>query len=550
MKKKNKRKPQKTNRKPTKWNLLGLLELLAVVLLYFQRNTIISMCGQQGSAYFFTCMHFLLAILLLLPGVVAMVMEEMVEEMINREQYRNSIWMMYSGFWVTGFFLVVVGIVLFTGFSSYQSAFLYGQGQFMTLVLLFLALSLDAISSIVLGFLNGIRKRKHQKVVVFLRRLLHFIFLLIFSLAYRGQGIKVAGVLHNQEYIGLYTASGAALGIFIGSLAAFLYTFYLYHCYRPKLNRMIRGDKSRKVLDTHDFFRLLLRRACPMGLALLLFCLPAFTDQWIFISVLEGKEKLLSSYQWGAYAGVFYSAILFPVLLLVMRMFESKKMMDKALKQESAQAIRKCNSTLKAEGLLFAFMGMLLAMILAEPFTETILGHQSLFACRIIYAGAPLLLLFYYAFTNYMLLLYGGYYGYLLVDGGVSLFVHWLFSFLLMKNTGLGVYSFIIAGYISLLLLCVLTYFHLYYAYKCRDKFRRLLQPAIVCLITGVAALLLRLVFCLFMPAILTLVLTIALSVLLLMFFIIHFKVIDVYEFAEGNLGNHIYQICHFLRMI
>lgn len=527
-----------------------LAALFSMLFIVIQRFVIISNTNIQGSAYFFSVFQFILVFSMILPLVLPSVIEDFVKESIEREQYKNARRVMYSGFMISVLYFVVMAIVVLFGFKAFQNIFLLGKSVFFITLSLLISVFFNTLAGVYLGFLAGIQKEEYSKINACLKNFVQIIFILIFANALIKYGEKVAGVLNNVEYRFIYGATGAAIGFVLGGIVSLITAIFMFKQNKKKIRKMMKLDSSRKTLDVYDLFRLISGKSFPAGLALLTLGIGLFADQWIYFSSMDGKERVLLSYQWGNYAGVFQSFMLFPILIILYICNENKYKVQRILLLENIIDIRKLNHELKKFSLIISISAMSLIMITAKCFMKGILGQESSYGLKIIYAGAPLLIFICYGLVNFFILAHSEKITSLIIDSLISFGVHLLFAIILVNNTNLGIFGIIIAAYIFVITFSVLSYLHLIKEFKCQEKFNKWIAPIVCSLIMAVVSLLVNLLFGLFMPAWLNFIFVNIIGIVVLLIALLKSNCVESYELTDIPLGNLVYRFCCLIRIL
>lgn len=547
--KQNRNKRNKTNFANNEFTF-QLFSLLSIIMLFLQRIVILNQSGMQGGAYFFSVYNFMLLFGLLLPFTLPVIIADYTREICAKEQYKNAKRVLYAGFMISTIYNIALAIIAISSYLTFKNVFLLGDFELLIFIFIFSGMVLFSYTGVLVGFLNGIQRHALTNICNLIQTIMQLVFMIAFSGIFLKYGNKVAVVLKNEEYKYSYAASGAALGYLIGVIIALLFAVFIYNKNIKRFNKQLRNDLSRKTLDVYDCFRLVSAKVFPYGLCLFLGVLPLFIDQWVFLADSHNKNNVLVSYEWGAFVSVFGSFLAFLVILIYSICIGYKKDFLKHYKNKNASDLRKINSKIKNFSMILGLFFMMVVLILAPEFTESFAFAESRFAVRLLRACAPLLCLTSYATAELGILILAEKFKKCILNGLIAVATHILIVLVFFKNTGAGIYAFLIGGYVSVIVFAVLSALVIYSELKCKDKIKTLFfKPGISVGIASVLCLLLHLLFGLFMPAWISLLVNIIITMVALLIALCKTQCLDEFSLSTSPYGQVIGRICSIMHL-
>lgn len=255
--------------------------------------------GENGVAYMAAAVETYAVMHILTFAFLPQAMEKLIRTRAAKGQHKNA------GRVFTGalFLALIAGLAVslaMYGLSALwmEKVLLLPYGRFAFLLLL-PAYFISAICAVLKGFFQGTGTAMPTVVAQTVKYIFLLTFALIFCYILGGYGKKAAVLLRNEDFYGMYAAGGAALGITLAVLLAFVFLFLVYMGAGRRMKSKSR-EGMRMTEDYSHILRLLVLSMLPPAGAACLLKLPELLGLFFFQ---RGQEDI---YQ-GAYAyGMFY----------------------------------------------------------------------------------------------------------------------------------------------------------------------------------------------------------------------------------------------------
>ena len=550
-----KKQKKKKNSSAKGWgqkNILEIIIFMTILSCIMKRVAIIWQIGIQGSAYFFSVYDVLVCFWVLLPVSLRQVVYKLVESRVSMTQYKNSFRVMYSAALMAVIYAIITIILCYSLTDFITTNFLPGNGGVLAYYIMIPTILFLGFSNVIRGFFEGLFSVIPSLFSVFLEQICMLLGIIIFSGLFTEYGEKISVVLANPENLYAYGAAGAAVGYLCGALVGGILSFVIFIVNKKSIRRKNRRDETRKNEDVYDLFVIIFKHLLPLGLVLLLVSSFEVFAQWIFFRCQNMmQEQILLSYQFGAYAGIYRTVILVPLLLIFAYSIRNINLLELGMRSGDFHEVRfKAFSMLKtAMAISFGFAAY--SLVMAGPIVRGLFGLDSDLAIRFIRIGFAGILFMGFYITVTLILLGMGKNHACIMNGLISVFVYVILVFALATRTDMGIYSLIIGFLIYSALSAILSYFVLVKEMRnLPDVSKTFIVPFLSALAVGVVSLICNLIFGLFMPDILN-----AISVFII-FFISYYACLvkggcfNAYEIENSKFGFILAPLGRILRIM
>ncbi len=271
--------------------ILIIIFLVVIIgLMWFLRQM-----GANGSGYFIICLQLCLLPIGSFMVFFPQVMEKLIRSRMSKGQYRNAekVW---KGAVLYGVFIGIFSAIILFGLSEFFSVKILGiPNSLFGFRFLIPAVAFVCFSFVLKGYFQGIGSG--------LPTVLSDIIFYAFSgcIAYwimselKDYGLKVSGLLHNDDFNAMYANAGASIGVLLGSFITMIFLIVLFlFTDRTKRKHFRTGMKM-----TEDFpyiFRLLGLSMLPYILVGICVNIPAFVDLIYLRTAGDGNLNFVAQY--------------------------------------------------------------------------------------------------------------------------------------------------------------------------------------------------------------------------------------------------------------
>ncbi len=255
-------------------------------------------------------------------------------------------------------------------------------------------------------------------------------------------------------------AAGGTLGTSMGALMALIFLVFIYLVYRPVMKKQQRRDRVSEAMSLGDTYKLILWTAIPIILSQTVYQLSGIIDVSLINWVLPGRGisgTQISSWQ-GIYSTQYRTLVSVPIAVstaIASSMVPS--LVASYIGKDKHAVHRKVNLAVKFN-MIIAFPSAVGMAVLAVPIIHSIypsmdyhMGSMMMIigsSCIIFYALSTVTSGVLQSIDQMRLPV---------IHSLISLIVHIILVWILMRFTGLGVYALVIGNVTYPLLVCVLN---------------------------------------------------------------------------------------------
>ncbi len=474
--------------------------ILALLFGFLSACLVTARISPRGAAVFFSAFSVHLFFLMLFPLGAAQAVRILVGRRVSSGFFRNARRLGVAASVNGGVYAAVVALLWLPFAGRIADRFLMGPGNEMPLLWMFPLFAADTALLLLCAYIDGTEKNGTAAKAFLIRQFCAFLFLLVFSGMSNTTGEQAAKLLHYDGIRYIYGAGSAAMLLLPGTLAAVIYCVIKLRAGRSDREEKLRKDAYRKHESPSG---LLYTAGFPLSFSMLGFFSLLFVAFLIDSSVSE-SERLIRSYQWGIYGGVYCVLGFLPLALVFLLQYSAAAQVRTGAERRNLAEVRlKCQSLNSMGGLLLSFFCVFIAAM-APQLAKGMMGVDSSMAVRLLRFGSIPLLISGFALMSSMQIVM------LKREGKVI-----LHCFLSLPPAGLVYYLLRPMLSIYAMLPAAALFFALILAQNLRQLWRMIryqvrpaesvLQPLVICIVPGVVILILGLLLSLFLPSLVVL---------------------------------------------
>lgn len=528
------------NNYPAEDFVIPAVILMIILLTSWTWAVIVSQNGLQGSAYFFTVFDLILILMGSVPYTLKSVIASLVNKRVEQRQYRNAKSILNAGLLIAILYSIAVILLLCIFADSLSQSVLIGPKSYLTLIILTCTILCYSISCTFKGYFEGMGGSFPLLTASLAGQLVMAIAAAVFSGIFMNQGIKAANVLGTQETRYAYGAAGAAVGVFIGILAACILMLFMYQLYGKYFRKLLKRDTAKRRTDTVDIVIHLLMQVFPVAGSYFVVLLYPVIDQIIFFRTGEllGKTIMLT-YQWGAYAGIYRGVLFLPLLIVLTLTATEKRKLSIGYQSGDIHEVRIKIHGMIRDNMIVSLFFMALALIMADKIITGFFLVESALAVRLLRMGCIAIVLLAMSVTLLVILPTINMSLASLLTGICALAANGITAYITVGRLSMGIYGIMLSVIVFGAVYTLLGMFFLHQAVKGRMNIRKILYfPVASIMITMVVMILLSLLFGLFLPPIINVIVTALLSFLIYFIALAKFEVISAYSVTAFPFGS------------
>lgn len=461
---------KKSNNFLVQGSILAVASLIVRMIGLIYRIPMIRIIGNEGFGYYQYAFEVYSIALILSSYSFPLAVSKLVAVRRVNKEHKNA----YRVFLSAMCFAIVVGLIatLIIFFGADFLALAISDDINVALPLRVLAPTIFVFA--VMGVLRGFYQGKNSMIPTAVSQVLEQVVNAVVSVVAAYLLMKNFNLSAN---VAVYGAAGGTLGTFIGAFVGLLFLLFVFVLYKPILNKQMRNDTTEKRESYRDIFKLLLLTISPIILSQTVYQISGVIDGSLFGHIMATKgittfdqEVLLKSVVGELYSRPYIKSLYgiygkyrllsnLPVAIatamgaaIVISITASKaRGMESAIRSK-VQAAIKFNMIIAIPSAVG--MGVLAAPIIQMLFPDT----TDQLTANLLRLGA-ISIVFYALSTITTAILQGiNRLRIPVINAAISLGLHIIVVFVLLKYTPLSTYSLIIGNVTFPLLVCILNW--------------------------------------------------------------------------------------------
>lgn len=514
--------------------------LITYMLVLGMRIPLTGIIGDAGIGLLAPAFELYMITTLLFCYGISRTMTGLIRYRVKRGQFKNANRIFHTALRISLLLGLVLALVLAAGagFLS-ETVFLETMSGRVILVAAPITI-LTAIVNIFRGFFNGNGYGPLVAWSQYIEKIAMLIAGIVCGKLYYGYGRKVAALLKNDMPAYANGAFGVMIGIMIAELITLIYLLAVYVLSSGSWKRQQMQDAGRRAESGGEIMGMLLGNGFPMALVVLLSNSFMMIDQRFFNYCMNRREMGdVRTAIWGSYYGKYAVLTGIGATFVCLAVHGSVGKIAASYDKEEYRLMRDRIGTAVKKVCVTAFPIAVMLAVLAECFVTGLYKGESEQAILVLRQGTIVIFFYGIAWLFCQLMLKMRMLRELLFCLAISLVVHILAVFLLVRNGLLGaegiVYSVILFTGVLAVLGFVLVSRRISYKQEWLYSFA---FPAAAAAVSGLAAMLLNRLLFDAVGAIPTLLISCLVGMVLYMVLVVLLHVVNEGELSEMPFGG------------
>lgn len=446
--------------------------------------------GDNGNGYYNAAYSIYSILLIMSSYSLPVAVSKMVSARLAKREYRSSVRIFRAAM----FYATAAGMA---GFCALWFGADYFAG--MVIKMPYSAYALKALAPTIwimayLGVLRGYFQGHTTMIPTAVSQIFEQIVNAVVSIAAASilfdMGVKSNLVYKDTEYSYAFGAAGGAIGTGAGALTAFVFFLLLTAGYRPILKRQARRDRG-YVESYGAISRALFVTIVPIMISSAIYNISNVVDNSIFGHVMEGLgESALTASHWGVYMGRYH--LLFNIPVAIANSLSSSlipALSRAAAERDRKQVLKRISSVIRFS-MIIAIPSAVGLGVLAGPVSNLLFsGMDNAMLIRMMALGSSAVVFFSLSTVTNAVLQGINRMQVPIVNSAVSLAVHVILLYGMLKIFHLGIYSVVYANILFAAMVCLLNALSIARAVKYRQEIiRTFLIPLTASAVMGAAA--------------------------------------------------------------
>lgn len=520
-------------------SILAIASIIVRLIGLLYRLPLTNIIGDEGMGYYSQAFSIYNIALILSSYSLPLAVSKLVATRLAKKEYRNS----YRIFLCSLAFAVIVGtimsLIVFFGADFLATVIFKTPGSAIPLKILAPTIFVFAVMGVLRGYFQGKRTMVPTSVSQVLEQIINAIVSIIAAYYFISERSA-------SESMSAYGAAGGTLGTFVGASVALIFLAFIFALYKPIIDRQMKKDKNSVRESYPDLLKALGITIIPVILSQTVYQLSGFLDGVIFSNVLFGKgvEEGIRTTLWGIYSNKYSLLITVPVAV-------ASSMAAATIPSIVATKTSSSNIELKEKVHQVIKFNMLIAIpaavglgVLASPVIRLLFSDASKLPADLMRMGSIAVVFFALSTITNAILQGINNMRKPVIHSAISLGVHIVLLYVMLKFFNLGVYALVIGNVTFALLVCILNWISVGKLLNYKQEVKKtFIIPTVCSLIMGVIAYMVYVLLDKVMPSSLSTLFAVLVGVVVYGVLLLVFKDVTEAELIEMPFGRTLARI-------
>lgn len=466
--------------------ILAIAGIIVRIIGMFYRVPLVNIIGSEGNGIYSVAYNIYNIMLVLSSYGLPMAVSKLLSARFVTRQYKNVKKIFICALTVSVCTGGLAAIILYFGADFIESMYKGVPG--LAIPLRVLAPTIFFVA--VMGVMRGFYQAQGTMIPTAISQLIEQIVNAFVSVL---AGYLLVKAYKTSENVAAYGAAGGTLGTCLGALAGLILLIILYFIYKPTFDKMLRKDHSSHIERTGQVYKLIIITMIPIILSQTLTHICSVFDDMMFSNIMAANETAAAiKSDLGTYSSCFVLLIGIPQGIASAMSSSMLPSIVASYTEDNMKAVReKLSKTIKTN--LFIAMPCFVGLfVLGKPIIELLFSrYDSSKGAMMLKIGA-IAVIFYALSTVTSSALQA-------VDrmsqpvkyAGISVIVHIILVYVLLKFSSLGIYGIVIGHTTFPIIIFILNYIELrrYIHYR-QEIFKTFIVPFVCSVIMGILCML------------------------------------------------------------
>lgn len=462
--------------------ILAIASILVKIIGMLYRIPMVNIIGSKGNGVYGTAFNLYNIMLVLSSFGLPIAISALISTRFVKKRFKSARKVMVCSLIIAMVTGGIAALLLFFG-ADFVENVIYGGGiQGVAIPLRVLAPTVFVVA--ILGVLRGFFQGQETMIPTAVSQLIEQIVNAVVSIV---AGYILVNAYRESDNAAAYGAAGSTLGTLAGALAALFFVAFIYFVYRPTFMRMVRRDKSRALESNSDMYKLIAMTMIPIILSQTFYQISAVVDDIMFSNLAVGRVLSVET-DLGNYNSSYLLLVGIPQAIASAMAASLLPSIAASYTLGNYSAINdKIDGTLKAN-MLVAIPSFIGFMVVGQPIIKLLFSsYDSVQGVAMLRLGA-ISVVFYCLST----VTSAGLQGMNMMNKPVkhsliSLAVHVVMVFVLLKFTDMGIFALVIGNTTFPVIIFIMNLLELkrYSGYR-MNYAKIFLAPSVCALIMGI----------------------------------------------------------------
>jgi len=505
--------------------ILAIAGIIVRIIGLARRIPLTNIIGDEGNGFYAAAYEIYSIVLLLSSYSLPLAVSKMVSSRVSKGQYKNANKIFKGALFFAFIVGATVAILVFI-FADFLAGSMLEPMSAMALRILSPALFIVAIMGVFRGYFQGLGTMMPTAVSQIIEQIFLVFASITGAIILSEYGDKVAALLHNPSYKTAYGAAGGTIGCGIGALVGLAFLVFLYFVYKPTFSNQIAKDTTKTEESYRLIYKIIIITIIPVILSTAVYNISNILDQRMFNGVMISKGLGdIKTDQWGIFSGKYRVLTNIPIALASAMSSSVIPTLAGAFVNNGTSQIRQKIQSVIRFTMIISIPCVVGMSVLGKPIVSLLFSGDINIASNMLQFGSISIVLYSLSTLTNGILQGINRMKVPVTNAIISLGIHLISLYLLLKFTNLGIYAVVIANILFATIMCILNGLAIkkYMHYK-QEVVKTFIIPSISAILMGIIIVLLYNVIYLFTGNLLSTSISIVVGTICYFVFMIMFR--------------------------
>ena len=428
-------------------SILALASIIVRLIGIVYRIPLTNIVGNEGMGYYGFAFEVYQILVILSTSAIPVAVSKLTAARIAKREYKNAQRIFRCSIIFAAVLSGTLALITFVG-ARQISSFMFGGITEVAPALRVLAPTVFVCA--VMGVFRGYTQGLGNMAPTGLSQVVEQIFNAIVSVA-------AAAILISRG--AAYGAAGGTMGTFMGAVSSLVFLYFVYSANRKGLNRRMKKDPTKKLMEDKEIYRLIGLTVIPLILTSTIYQISSLLDSALFSNILKaiGYQSSFISSLYGIYSSKYQLLINLPLGITSALSVAMMPGIAGAIALNRKDQVREQMDMVIRMTMLIAIPCAVGVAVMGGPIMQMLFNDSTTLPGRMLIVGAVTIIFYALSTLTSTILQASNHMRVPVINAAISLGVHIVFTVVLLAFANLHIFALIYGNIVFSFCMCILN---------------------------------------------------------------------------------------------
>lgn len=428
-------------------SILALASIIVRLIGIVYRIPLTNIVGNEGMGYYGFAFEVYQILVILSTSAIPVAVSKLTAARVAKREYKNAQRIFRCSIIFAAVLSGTLALITFVG-ARQISSFMFGGITEVAPALRVLAPTVFVCA--VMGVFRGYTQGLGNMAPTGLSQVVEQIFNAIVSVA-------ASAILISRG--AAYGAAGGTMGTFMGAVSSLVFLYFVYAANRKGLNRRMKKDPTKKLMEDKEIYRLIGLTVIPLILTSTIYQISSLLDSALFSNILKaiGYQSSFISSLYGIYSSKYQLLINLPLGITSALSVAMMPGIAGAIALNRKDQVREQMDMVIRMTMLIAIPCAVGVAVMGGPIMQMLFNDATTLPGRMLIVGAVTIIFYALSTLTSTILQASNHMRVPVINAAISLSVHIVFTVVLLAFANLHIFALIYGNIVFSFCMCVLN---------------------------------------------------------------------------------------------